>query len=384
MKEIGLMFEKPTKLWNKNFILLVQGRFVSLFGSILYSVALGFWVLDKTGSGALMGTIMAVSALPRILVSPFAGPFIDKWRKSRILVWTDLICGIAILASALIIYMDLLEVWMVFIVAFIIGTTSAFFNPASTAIVPELIPAEKITNAGSVNSMINSATEIFATPTGSFLYVFLGAPIIFLINGISYILSAISEMFIKTSKPTDIKKDVEFSYWRDFKSGIKYAVSHTGLRNFFLLASFMNFMLTTAIISLMPYFQRTESLGVEKYGIVLSVMSIGMLLGGVLMSILKITDKNRFKIFFFSMTICLVCLALSLMWGYWMITILFFIGGFLLVIVNIIIGAVMQLIVEPEQRGKFFAFASSISAALTPLGMAVGGVMSDVYYIPYI
>ena len=376
------MSDKPTKLWNKNFILLAQGRFVSLFGSVLFSVALGFWVLDTTGSGTLMGTIMAASALPRVLIAPFAGPFIDRWRKSRILVWADIMNGIVVLAATAIIYMNLLEVWMVFIVAIVSGIASAFFAPASSAIVPELIPAEKMTNAGSVNSMVNSATEILATPTGGILYAAFGAPLLFLINGISYILSAISEMFIKTSKKKARENGEKYDYWDDFKSGIRYAVSHIGVRNFFLLAAFMNFMLNASIVTLMPYFQRTASLGAEKYGVAMSLFTIGMFVGGFVMSILKVTNRNRFKIFFISMVVCLLSLAFSLLWGFVMILVLFFIGGFLIVIVNVIIGAVLQLIIEPEMRGKFFAFFSSISAGLTPLGLAIGGVLSDNFNIP--
>lgn len=378
------MSDKPNKLWNKNFILLAQGRFVSLFGSVLFSVALGFWVLDTTGSGTLMGTIMAASSLPRVLIAPFVGPFVDRWRKSRILVWADIVNGIVVLAATAIIYMNLLEVWMVFIVAIVSGIASAFFAPASSAIVPELIPAEKMTNAGSVNSMVNSATEILATPTGGILYAAFGAPLLFLINGISYILSAISELFIKTSKKKVPEDGEKYDYWADFKSGIRYAVSHIGIRNFFLLAAFMNFMLTASIVTLMPYFQRTASLGAERYGVAMSIFTVGMFVGGFVMSMLKVTNRNRFKIFFVSMVVCLLSLSFSLLWGFAMILVLFFIGGFLIVIVNVIIGAVLQLIIEPEMRGKFFAFSSSISAGLTPLGMAIGGVLSDSFSIPII
>lgn len=376
------MSETPTKLWNKNFILLVQGRFVSLFGSVLFSVALGFWVLDRTGSGTLMGTIIAASSLPRILISPFAGPLIDRWRKSRILVAADLINGIMVLAATTVIYMDLLEVWMVFIVAVVSGIVSAFFSPASSAIVPELVPAEKITNANSVNSMVNSVSEILATPFGGFLYAAFGAPLLFLIDGVSYILSAISEMFIKTSKKAEKISTEKYNYWADFKSGIKYTVSHIGIRNFFLLAAFMNFMLSAAMITLMPYFQRTASLGPDKYGVAMSVFTVGMLLGGFIMSILKVNNNNRFQIFFASMVACLAALALSLLWSYIFILVFFFIGGLLIVVVNVIIGAIIQLIVEPEMRGKFFAFSTSISAGLTPLGLALGGVLSDSFSIP--
>ena len=376
------MSDKPAKLWNKNFILLAQGRFVSLFGSGLFAIALGFWVLDKTGSGTLMGTIMASAALPRILIAPFAGPLIDRWRKGRILVAAEFMNGFFVLAATVIIYMNLLEVWMVFIVAITSGIASAFFSPASSAIVPELVPSEKITNANSVNSMVSSATDILAAPFGGVLYTSFGAPLLFLLNGISYILSAISEMFIKSSLGKSMSDNSDYNYWVDFKSGIKYTVLHTGIRNFFLLAAFMNFMLNAAMVTLMPYFQRTASLGPNKFGYAMSVFTIGMLLGGIIMSILKINNKNRFTVFFISMITCLVSLSLSLIWSYALILTFLAIGGFFIVVVNVILGAVIQMIVEPGMRGKFFAFSSSISAGLTPLGMAIGGVLSDTFSIP--
>ena len=377
------MSDKPTKLWNKNFILLAQGRFVSLLGGVLFSVAMGFWILDKTGSGTLMGTIMAASSLPRIIISPFAGPFVDRFRKNRIMVWTDIAMGVVILAGTVIIYMDLLEIWMVFVIAISGGIVSAFFNPASAAIIPEIVPAEKMTNAGSVNSMLSSATDILGSPLGGILYASFGAPLIFLANGISYIFSAISEMFIKIPKKTR-HPHAEYNYWDDLKTGIKYTISHIGIRNFMLLASLMNFMMSAAIVTLMPYFQRTEGLGAEKYGIAMSLLTVGMFLGGLIMSIIKVTNKNRFKILFYSLIFAEISLALSLLWGYWATLAFFFLGGLGIVIVNVIIGAVLQLVIEPEMRGKFFAFSTSISAGLTPLGMALGGVLSDHFSIPMI
>jgi MFS family permease len=377
------MSDKPTKLWNKNFILLSQGRFVSLLGSVLFSVALGFWVLDKTGSGTLMGSIMAASSLPRIIISPFAGPFVDRFRKNRILVWCDFIIGIIVLAATVIIYMDLLEVWMVFIIGISAGIVSAFFNPASAAIIPEIVPAEKMTNAGSVNSMLSSATDILGSPVGGILYAAFGAPLLFLVNGISYVFSAISEMFIKVPKK-EKHPHAEYSYWDDLKAGIKYTISHIGIRNFMLLAALMNFMMSAAIVTLMPYFQRTIGLGAEKYGVAMSLLTVGMFVGGLLMSMLRVNNKNRFKLLFYSLVIAEISLALSLLWGYWSTLAFFFVGGLGIVIVNVIIGAVLQLVIEPDMRGKFFAFSSSISAGLTPLGMALGGVLSDYFSIPMI
>jgi MFS family permease len=279
--------------------------------------------------------------------------------------------------------MDMLEVWMVFIIGISAGIVSAFFNPASISIIPEIIPAEKMTNAGSVTSMLSSATDILGSPVGGILYSSFGAPLLFLVNGISYVFSAISEMFIKVPKKEPHPHE-KYNYWDDFKSGVKYAVSHIGIRNFFLLAALMNFMMSAAIVTLMPYFQRTEGLGAEKYGIAMSLLTIGMFIGGLVMSMLKVTNKNRFKLLFYSLVLAEICLAVSLLWGYSFTLAFFFLGGFGIVIVNVIIGAVLQLVIEPEMRGKFFAFTTSISAGLTPLGLALGGVLSDYFSIPMI
>jgi MFS family permease len=85
----------PTRLWNRNFLLLWQGQIVSSLGDVTHSIALGFWILAVTGSTALMGSLMAASTVPRILVAPFAGVLVDRIDRRRLLIWMDTIRGIA-------------------------------------------------------------------------------------------------------------------------------------------------------------------------------------------------------------------------------------------------------------------------------------------------
>ncbi|EOC99754.1 MFS transporter [Caldisalinibacter kiritimatiensis] len=73
------------RLWTKDFFLLWQGQLVSALGDVVYSIALGFWVLKVTGSTALMGTLMAASVLPRVIISPFAGVFVDRSDRKKVL-----------------------------------------------------------------------------------------------------------------------------------------------------------------------------------------------------------------------------------------------------------------------------------------------------------
>ena len=75
------------RLWNRGFLLLWQGQLVSSLGDVIYEIALGFWILAVTGSTAMMGSLMAASALPRILVAPFAGVLVDRSERKWLLCW---------------------------------------------------------------------------------------------------------------------------------------------------------------------------------------------------------------------------------------------------------------------------------------------------------
>lgn len=102
------------KLWTLNFFLLWQGQLVSALGDVVYEIALGFWVLAVTGSTGLMGTLMAASALPRILIAPFAGVIVDRCNRRNMLVLMDLIRGVVITAVGTAALLGFVEIWMVF------------------------------------------------------------------------------------------------------------------------------------------------------------------------------------------------------------------------------------------------------------------------------
>jgi len=119
--------DKLDRLWNKNFFLLWQGQLVSVLGNIVYSIALGFWMLDLTGSTALMGSLMATSMVPNLIIAPFAGVLVDKWDRKRIIVMTDFIRGVFVTLIGIAGIFGFLQVWMVFVVGIVIGLCGAFF-----------------------------------------------------------------------------------------------------------------------------------------------------------------------------------------------------------------------------------------------------------------
>ena len=193
-------FEKPKKLWNKNFFLLWQGQLVSCLGDAFYSMALGFWVLDKTGSSSIMGILMAAISLPRIIIGPFAGVIVDRFDRKKMIILGDLIRGIGILFVGYAAYKNILEVWMVILIGVICGICSAFFNPAISSVIPDLVSNDNIVKANSAQQMAVSTTSLVGSLSGGFIYSILGASVMFIFNGISYIISTVTEMFISIPK----------------------------------------------------------------------------------------------------------------------------------------------------------------------------------------
>jgi MFS family permease len=146
--------EKKEKLWTPSFLILWQGQLVSTMGDAIYSIALGFWVLSVTGSTALMGTLMAASTLPGVLVSPFAGVLIDRCNRKRIFILMDMLRAVCIILLAVAAYRGFLAIWMVFAAGIILSVCGAVFGPGIQSTVPDLVPKSKITkNNGGISTL---------------------------------------------------------------------------------------------------------------------------------------------------------------------------------------------------------------------------------------
>ena len=120
------------KLWNKDFILLLQGNAVSTIGDLMYSVAIGYWVYEQTGSSGLMGTMSAISMFVTMFLSPFTGSIVDKCNRKWVLVGMDIMQGVVMLGIGVLAYLDKLNVTGVLIAAFLAAIGSVFYSPAAS------------------------------------------------------------------------------------------------------------------------------------------------------------------------------------------------------------------------------------------------------------
>lgn len=371
------------KLWNKNVLLLWQGQFVSEVGSALYSIALGFFILNLTGSTAIMGTTMAITAIPRIFLSPIAGTFVDRHNRKMIIVMSDFIDGVSVLTLGLFAYFGIVEVWMVVLVGIITSVTGIYFQPAMMSSLPEIVDKENLLQANSAFSLIRTSADILGKLIGGFLFSILGAPMIFIINGLSYLFSGLSELFIKIPRGDNEGKNNTF--YHDLKEGFRYFIKNKGLRYLYLFIAPLNLFGVMTFTLLLPLFNNAEHLGPGAYGIAMTGMALGMFASHSVVSSNKFNKISKVNLFLLSGLMnagSMIILALI----HWLplMTLMTFLSGFSIALTNTVIVTALQTAIPAEKRGRVSGFRKMLTGSLVPIAMASAGVLAEFVNISFL
>jgi MFS family permease len=327
-----------------------------------------------------MGLFMAISVIPRIVISPFAGTFIDRHNRKAILISCDLLCAITLLFTGLWAKLELLQVWMVVFAGIIVGICGCFFNPTINSILPDIVPKSKLLKANSVISLINTSDDMMGNALGGFIVQILGAPISFLLNGMSFLVSAVSEIFMNVPK-IEVKSE-KINFFQDLKEGLLFISNSKGLKHIYILNCFFNFVASMSMTLTLPFFKENNNLGLGLYGVAMAINGAGMFLGFSILSTIEIKREKRFYFFILSGLITsLTMIFYSLSRNFYLIAVLFFINGACLAIINSLIQSSIQISVPDNMRSKAFAFQRTLSSALMPTGMVIAGVLAEIVKI---
>lgn len=381
---------------NKSFVLLFQGAMVSAIGTTLYGFAGGIYVQTLFpkelygNEGALwLGIVGGAPILFRVLVSPFAGAIVDRWNRIRILYAMDFIRGFLFLGSLYILRMGLTNyeaVILFTVVGGIGGITEGFFGPAAQSSIPDIVGDDLVQAAQGAQSIINSVTGIIGIILGGIFYSLWGIEMAILVNAISFIFSAISEMFIRTRFPHEASKE-DKHIMEDIKSGFSYMKQKTGLLNMMKYSLVINFAFTPLFSVGIPFLFITQ---LEKDAIHMMsanvVFSLAMLIAGVTVGSMKILSvKNTVVkgIYMMSSTFAattgIIFLITYNVVNYWvffgMYVILISILAVFMNVVNIPLNTAMVLAIEPNYRGRVFSIIQALATAAIPLSMVLGGVV---------
>ena len=373
------------KLWNKDFVLLLQGNAVSTIGDLMYSVAIGYWVYQQTGSNSLMGIMSAISMLVTMFLSPFSGSVIDKCNRKWMMVGMDLLQGVVMLTVGLLAYLGRLNVPGVLIAAFLAAIGSVFYSPASSTLLLDIVPRDDLVRGQSLFSGMNSLISMVGTAFSGVLVAFFGVPLIVVINGLSNLYSAATELFIRV--PRTVQQGEPISVRRvlqDSKTAVQTILTNPCLRLFVPCALILNLLGAGPLTLVLPFCME-NGFSVEQYGYLMSVWTVASLICVLLLSAIKLKPKLRFwtmAIGFSASGLFLIAAYLSTVFV--PMCIFVFTGAFLNCAGNTIFNASLMLSLPEENRGAILGFIQSASVGGTALSAVLYGLIGDFFPLSFV
>ena len=368
------------KLWNKNFVLLLQGSTVSILGDLMYSVAIGFWVYEKTGSNSLMGIMSSISMFVTMFLSPFSGSIVDKLNRKWVLVGMDLLQSVIMLTVGVLAYTERLNVPMVLIAAFLAAFGSVFYSPAASSVMLDIIPRDDLIRGQSIFSGASSFINLVGSAISGLLVALLGVPLIVILNGLSNLYSALSEMFVTV--PKSINQGEEITVGRilkDTKSAVKTIFSEPCLKIFVPCALIIN-LLSAGAFTLMLPFCLEKSFSVDSYGYLMAIWTTASLICVVFLGAIKLSPKLRFWVMAIGFILSEVFLILGyLSNSFILLSVFAFLGALFNTAGNTVFNASLMLALPEENRNAILGFIQSASVGGTAISAVLYGILGDIF-----
>ena len=371
----------PSKLLNRNFVLLWQGQAVSQLGTQISATAMLFWLKHVTGSPGLMGSVAMVAGLCAAVLGPIGGAFADRYSRRSIMIICDLVSGSAVLCLALLIWLTRtggFSLGGVVAVSIVVAAANSFFQPAISASTADLVPKEKVAGANSTLQASLRLATLVGLSIGGVLFRILGAPLALTIDGITYLISAFSKYFIaipqtfKASSPGWGNRSKEV--FSQIGEGLNYVRSNRGLTQLLIVATIFNLFMAP-ILGLFPFYvEDCLKLPSDWYGYLLAAYGVGALSGYLLAGTLKTLRRARAAwLLSFMVAASALYGALGLFRSSAVIGAIIFTIGALSSFINVSIITVLQIATPSQIRGRVFGLLTTITACLQPVGMGMAG-----------
>ncbi|KAA3645528.1 MAG: MFS transporter [Chloroflexi bacterium] len=375
----------------RNFRLLWIGEAISLTGDQFYFIALPWLVLQLTHSALAVGTVLAVSGVPRAVFMLVGGALTDRFSPRKLMFYSNIIRMGLVTLLAILLFANQINLFWVYVFAFFFGVADAFFYPAQNAIVPQLVEDEYLEQANAIVS-VTSYLTIFAAPVFAGLLIanfstevvaaengveeipqLTGLAWAFLIDGLTFIASAMTLWRIKTMNPPE---QAEEGLWSSIRGVLVQVWKDPILRIFYSLVGGVAFLVLGPIQVGIPVLSDSRFVGgAVAFGTVLSAYGGGALLGSILGGILS-APRPRWLGY--------VLLAVTSLLGFSLISLAFIQTALIAAVVMAIIGTCfgyitvlgitwLQRRTPQEELGRMMSLLVLASVGLFPISLALAG-----------
>jgi DHA3 family macrolide efflux protein-like MFS transporter len=367
-----------TENWKNKTVLFLGSQTISLFGSSLVQYAITWYITLTTQSGAMMTVSILCGFLPAFILSPFAGVWADRYNRKRLIIYADALVAASTLFLAIMFFNGYDALWLIFVVSGVRAVGTGIQSPAVGAILPQLVPTEKLTRVNGINASLQSSTMLISPVVSGALMVMSSVENIFFID-VFTAAAAISILLFFLKIPVHAKAGEKQTagYFHDLKLGFNYIKNHSFIKGLFIYYAVL-FVLVSPVAFLTPL-QVTRSFGPDVWRLtaVEIAFSVGMMGGGAVIAAWG-GFKNRIHtmaLASFMVGAGTFALGITPLFGLY----LAFIGltGLAVPLFNTPSTVLLQEKVEENYMGRVFGVLTMISTSMMPLGMLVFGPLAD-------
>ncbi|MDD4658648.1 MAG: MFS transporter [Eubacteriales bacterium] len=369
-----------------NMALMLAGKLVSLLGNYIYSFAMGLYVLRVRGSAMGFAVTLVFGTLPRVILAPVAGALADRLDRKKMVVGMDLVSGLVMLLLYGISSSYGLQVSFIYGAAAMLAIANTFLNVAMDAAIPNLVTDRHLVRINSLNQSVVSLTQVAAPFIGGLVFGIIDIRLFVLLNGIAFILSAVSEIFIdfQLTAPAEAEAPAQPKLLAEMGEGFTFLRRHNLLFTLGMFFVFLNFCVGLGAISVPYILNNVVGMDATLFGILNGLLPAGIFLGSLLISALP-EFRRRYPVILVSLLVMALALAVSglpavpqlLAFGETLIFIFYFILlliiGFFNPFVNIPVFVLMQRQIPDNFRGRVFGLIQTMCMAITPVAYLLAG-----------
>lgn len=369
----------PQRRFNRNLFLVWQGMAESKIGSVLYAIAIGIWVYDKTDSAAWMSMTTAISYFGNMLLQPLGGVLADRFNKRNLAAGSDAVCGVTMLVLGMLALMGKMQVWQVLVVAAISSVCSAVLYPALNALLPRLVEQNNLMRASALMHSTQSAIQMIGNAAGGFLVVVFGVPGIILFNGATFLFSSLTEWFIRVPDAPQERDMEHHGLLQDFADGFAYLKRHPGLAGMMAAGAAVN-LTCGGFTGIVYAWCLDKGMDIPQYGLFLGAESAAMLAATVLMALVPIPRRRRWHVLALAnVGYNLLYIVAMLVSGFQVCTVLYTGFSFCNMVANTFMYPALMEAIEPAYHGRVLALFNAACVGTTAFSMVAYGFLGDAF-----
>jgi DHA3 family macrolide efflux protein-like MFS transporter len=364
--------------WKKRVAIFMTGQTISMFGSFLVQYAILWHLTLTTKSGLVPALAVIFGFVPQAIVSIFAGVWADRVNRRLMIIVSDSAIALSTLGLALLMLSGVDDLWLIFLVMAVRSIGAGVQMPAVSAMIPQIVPSDKLMQINGINSTIQSIMGLVAPVVAAAVYASFSIVSIFFVDVFTAIIGVGMLALIKVPSLDRVKSDEKPSYFADLKDGLNYIFTHDLVR-WVMVVFAVVFLLAVAPSNLSPLFiARNFGTEVWKLTVAEVTFSLGMALGGALLALFAKKVNRIAMIIGVSIFFGFVTIGMGLSTNLIVFCILFFVIGVAVPSFYTSAMTMLQETVEPERQGRVFGFVGIVIALAMPVGMAVLGPLADV------